>query len=150
MNKKTIFFLALLTSAGIFFITVGVWTILFNSRSWPAVEAEVIRSEYVVPLDYELNPGYDVHFNFGVNGQTYNSMINMPAEKFPGEKITVYYNPESPETTILTSGELEWHGLGSLVLGLVFLGEVIRRINGLRNKAAGLPVYSDIFPNEDL
>jgi hypothetical protein len=116
-------------SMGIFLLigvglTIWGWTILQNARasaSWPTADGVVMRSEVTRSTDSEGGDSYspEVTYSYNVNNTNFvNDMIKFGensyssrrkadeiAGNYPvGKNVTVYYDPEKPERSVLEPG----------------------------------------------
>jgi len=117
-----------------------------KSRNWPTTEATVISTEVEEKHKYDED-GESVyfypraHYDYLVGGQLYQgfeyklleaSMSKRKAIEFisnfiPGDKLTVYYDPEKPTESVMQPGEQKYFyfflviGIGVIVLSLVKL-----------------------------
>ena len=154
--------LATISSMGIFLL-VGVglsiwgWNILQNARasaSWPTADGIVTRSEVTFSTDAEGGDSYQPKvtykyeannlsyendtIKFGENSYGSNRKADEIAGNYPvGKNVTVYYDPERPERSVLEPGVT---GGSYLVLGIgaffILLTMILAPITlFLRNKA---------------
>jgi hypothetical protein len=117
-----------------------------KSRNWPTTEATVISTEVEEKHKYDEDGESvyyypRVHYDYRVGGQVYQgfkyklleaSMSKRKAIEFisnfiPGDKLTVYYDPEKPTESVMQPGEQKYLyvflviGIGVIVLSLVKL-----------------------------
>ena len=117
-----------------------------KSRNWPTAEATVISTEVEEKHEYDEDGESvyyypRVHYDYRVGGQVYQgfkykllevSMSKRKAIEFisnfmPGDKLTVYYNPEKPTESVMQPGEQKYLyvflaiGIGTIILSLVKL-----------------------------
>lgn len=147
---------------GIFFVAgIGItyWgsQILGNANKsveWPTAMGRVIFSDVREDSD-EDGASYhaDVSYEYVVNDREYlsdqvsfgqygSSNYSHAAEivrRYPvGERVTVYYNPEQPETAVLEPG-VTWSSYMVLVMGLCFMGvPLLIAVGGLFNRLRGV------------
>jgi hypothetical protein len=122
---KSILFKIFVVLFGIFMIVASISALQSNSSNWPGAEAKVVSSERAVSTDNETDPGYDLTYTYKVDGVVYSKSTNVSSEYRPGDIITAYYDPASPDSSILSRGEMEMYGFGGLLFGLFCVGGVI-------------------------
>lgn len=130
---------------GIFFVVgvgVSIWgvSIIRNgaaSENWPSTTGEVVEAyvrdstdEDGTTYHAEVTYRYTVNdqwyagdtVNFGQYGSGNRSHAQGIVDRYPsGQRITVYYNPDSPGTAVLEPG-LTWSSYLVLGIGLCFAG----------------------------
>jgi len=106
------------------------------SEGWPSTQGE-ITSSYIRSSTDEDGTSYfaDIEFkyvvndrwlegdmvNFGEYGTSDMSHAEGIVDRYPiGKMVTVYYNPEQPETAVLEPG-LTWSSYFILFMGIIFL-----------------------------
>jgi hypothetical protein len=127
--------------AGIFLAKYG-GSVLDNAKAsaeWPTVQGTVMHSDVVRERGTGDNRGKyhyeaDVMFEFELDGQTYSSNNVSFGEyassqashareivrRYPeGSRVTVYYNPEDPDTAVLEPG-VSWSSYILLGMGILF------------------------------
>jgi len=117
-----------------------------RSKNWPTSEATVISTEVEEKHEYDEDGESvyyypRVHYDYRIGGQVYQgykyklleaSMSKRKAFQFisnfmPGDKLTVYYDPEKPTESVMQPGEQKYLyvfmaiGIGTIILSLVKL-----------------------------
>jgi len=117
-----------------------------KSKNWPSAEATVISTEVEEKHEYDEDGESvycypRVHYDYRVGNQVYHGFkykllkVSMSRRKAlelisnftPGEKLTVYYDPEKPTEAVILPGEQKYLyvflaiGVGLIVLSLVKL-----------------------------
>ncbi len=101
-------------------LTIWGWSILSKSRkikSWPTVAGKINESKTSSESANSVNSDLLPHiiFSYQVNGKTYTNVFKFPEGTHPlpefnqaylrrypaGKAVTVYYNPDQPETATL-------------------------------------------------
>ena len=116
--------------AAFIFLVVGAglsfwgWNILQNAKastSWPTAQGQIIKSEVTRSRDGEGHDSYSPEvtytylakkrayksyaIKFGENSYDNKSMSEKIAAAYPvGKKVSVYYNPEDPDNSVLEQG----------------------------------------------
>lgn len=101
---------------GIYFLTV-------DTSNWPQVEA-VVTSSTQSTSDDVGNTTYNTSYEFEVDGVKYQASVNDYTEYAKGDKITVYYDPNDPSTTITSQGEMGFLGCVGVLFGLFAIGSM--------------------------
>ncbi|RMG98831.1 MAG: DUF3592 domain-containing protein [Chloroflexi bacterium] len=133
-----VLFLGLFFVASITLTIVGV-NVLRNARvseGWPTTTGEVVASSVRASSDSDGTTYYaDVSYSyvvddhryvsdtvsFGEYGSSDRSHAEEVVARYPvGKRVTVYYNPELPETAVLEPG-VTWSSYFPLAMGLCFL-----------------------------
>ena len=137
-NGGSLLFILIFFAAGIG-MTVWGGIVIRNasiSEGWPPTQGE-ITSSYISSSSDEDGTSYsaDIEFkyvvndrwltgdvvNFGEYGSGNMSHAEGIVNRYPTRKIvTVYYNPEQPETAVLEPG-LTWSSYFILFMGIIFL-----------------------------
>jgi len=104
-----------------------------KTKNWPSADATIIHKTNSNP-----NTAPKIYYTYQVSGNTYENKIQPPAgeetmpgfaehfkKKYPdGEKITVFYSPDSPQRTLFSVGATTEDklifgiGIGAILLGL--------------------------------
>jgi hypothetical protein len=117
---------------GAFIAFMGVSEIItgLRSYSWSAIQGTISQSTYVSDTDNEGNyrRAGMVHFTYAVGGRRYEGTRVTPSRppynervvpKYPvGTRVTVHYDPEAPELSLLEPG-LRFGPFLALLFGLV-------------------------------
>lgn len=140
--------------AGIFLLVGGGltywgWTILENAKasaSWPTAQGEVIKSEVTRNTDGEGHTSYSPEvtytyfadnqsrksytIKFGENSYGNKRTADEIAAKYPiGKSVTVFYDPQNPEKSVLepgvSSGSYIVLGIGVLFVVISLLVPII-------------------------
>ena len=124
MNKTTGCIMKTFTwLAGIASLVYGIYFLTVDTSKWPQVEVVVTSSKEGLSDDYS-NSTYDTYYEFKVDGVTYQDSINSNTEYAAGDKITVYYDPNDPSTTITSRGEMSFLGCVGVLFGLFAIGSM--------------------------
>ena len=105
------------------------------SRNWPAVPGTITVSQVTISTDEDGTTYYaDVQFKYVVNDRwhtaatvnfgEYGSGSRSHADKIvarypPGSPVTVYYNPDEPNTAVLEPG-VTWGSYFNIFMALLF------------------------------
>lgn len=117
------------------------------SKEWPTVEGVITHSELNKSRDNDGNDMYsaNVQYNYSVGGEKYSdgsiqtldgstsvkSSAKKTVKKYAkGTKVTVYYDPEFPNTAVLEPGTSFWFGI-ILKLPLFFCVVAVLMVLGL-------------------
>jgi len=106
---------------GIGAIYYGIDALRSDSSNWPSVEATIASSRYSASSSDPLN-NYEVEYAYQVNNTLYSGYFKNDSNLQTGNKITVYYDPKSPSTSVRSRGEMVLSGVLGILLGLVCLG----------------------------
>lgn len=101
----------------------GIYFLSINTSNWPQTEAVVTSSERSTSDD-SGNYTYNTSYEFEVDGVMYEASVNDYTEYAKGDKITVYYDPNDPSTTITSQGEMGFLGCIGVLFGLFAIGSM--------------------------
>ena len=104
-------------------LAYGIYFLSINTSDWPQVEAVVTASGESM-TDDTGNSTYNTSFEFEVDGVKYEASVNDSTEYAKGDKITVYYDPNDPSTTIMSQGEMGYLGCIGVGFGLFAIGSM--------------------------
>ena len=108
---------------GLASLVMGIKFLSVDSSSLIEVQAEVVSTTPGTTDDLG-NESYNVTYKYQVDGVQYESSFSSSAEYAPGEVITVYYDPESPDWSYNSPGETNFLGIVGLLFGLFCLGSL--------------------------
>ena len=132
------------------------------SEDWPAAEAHITESGWRTRVGDSSDMYPHVKYDYTVEGKqyssdrlTYASSEELPKhflDEFPvGATVPVYYDPASPQTSVLITGSTSWHS-GTIAVGgiavcvaLVMIGFAVRKVDHL----AGLPVSDHLTSSSE-
>lgn len=101
----------------------GVYFLMMDTSNWPQIEAVVTSSEQSTSDDTG-NYTYNTYYEFEVDGVKYEASVNNYTEYAKGDRITVYYDPNDPSTTIMSQGEMGFLGCIGVLFGLFAIGSM--------------------------
>lgn len=108
---------------GIGSLVYGIYFLLTDTSMWPAVQAEVVSCKPVTSDDLG-DTTYNTEIEYEVDGVKYSGYFNDYTEYAKGERITVYYDPKSPSSTITSQGEMGFLGCVGALFGLFTIGSM--------------------------
>lgn len=124
MNKTTGCIMKTFTwLAGIAALVYGIYFLTVDTSKWPQIEA-VVTSSQKSTSDDNGDYTYNTSYEFEVSGVTYQASNNDYTEYAKGDKITVYYDPNDPSTTITSQGEMGFLGCVGVLFGLFTIGSM--------------------------
>lgn len=153
-NRMSLFIFSLICiiagGAVLFFWGIPTIQNAFASKSWPSVQGVITTSQFITDTDSDgTTYKADIGYEYVVDGQTQNgskvgfgdygssnaSHARSIVNKYPpGEKVSVYYNPNQLETAVLEPGV----GLGSFLTGgiglLFFVLGLIMMFQSIKGK----------------
>jgi hypothetical protein len=106
---------------GIASLVYGIYFLSINTSNWPQVQA-VVTSSRAGTTDDAGNVNYETWFDYEVEGVKYSGYINEYTQYNQGDKLTRYYDPKDPDSTITSQGEMGFTGCIGVVFGLFCLG----------------------------
>jgi hypothetical protein len=109
--------------AGIAALVYGIYFLMMDTSKWPQIEAVVISSVEGMS-DENSATTYDTYYEIQVDGIKYEDSINGYTQYNKGDKITVYYDPNDPTTTVMSRGELGFLGCVGVLFGLFTIGSM--------------------------
>ena len=120
-------------AVGIASLAYGIYFLTINTSNWPQVEAVVTSSREGLS-DENSSRTYDTYHEIEVDGVKYEDSINGYTQFNKGDKITVYYDPDDPSTTITSRGELGFLGCVGVLFGLFAIGSMTWGVIKARRK----------------
>jgi len=122
------------------------------SENWPATEAHITESGWRTRVGDSSDMYLHVKYDYTVEGKqyssdrlTYASTSDLPKhflDEFPvGATVPVYYDPASPQTSVLITGSSSWASATIAVGGiavcvaLVMIGFAVRKVDHLTSSS---------------
>jgi hypothetical protein len=106
---------------GIGSLIFGTQALFSNSSNWPGVQAEVLSVSNGT-IDDSGSESYNVEIKYVVDGNEYTDTFSSSTEYSRGDQVTVYYDPQSPDSTVSSPGEAEFLGIVGILFGLFVFG----------------------------
>ncbi len=122
-NTTSCILKAFVIVAGLASLILGIKYTFLDTSAWPAVQAEVVSSSFRI-TDDQGNDTFNVSYAYQVDDTQYSGTYSSYEALYPGDRITVYYDPRSPGTSITSKGELFFLGIIGLLFGLFCLGSL--------------------------
>lgn len=124
MSKTTGYIMkAFMWVVGFAALGYGIYFLTVDTSNWPQVEAVVTSSQESTSDDIG-NSTYNTSYEFEVDGVKYQASVNDYTEYAKGDRITVYYDPNDPGTTIMSQGEMGFLGCVGVAFGLFAIGSM--------------------------
>ena len=124
MSKTTSFILkAFMWVIGIASLGYGIYFLSVDTSNWPKVDA-VVTSSKAVGTDSNDLTTYETYYEYTVDGAKYSDSIHDSFQYTEGDKITVYYDPKDPASTIMSQGEMGFTGCIGVFFGLFVIGSM--------------------------
>lgn len=105
-------------AVGIASLVYGIYFLTLDTSDWIPVEAAAVSSRAGM-TDEDGNATYDITYEYVVDGVKYTHFDNEYRQPAQGEKITLYHDPNDPNHTITSQGEMGMAGCIGVVFGLV-------------------------------
>ena len=106
---------------GIASFVMGMKNISADSSALIDVEAQIMSVSKELADDSGTS-SYTVTYQYTVDSIDYQNDYSSYSEVSQGEKITVYYDPESPAESYQSKNESKFVGIMGVLLGLVCVG----------------------------
>jgi hypothetical protein len=114
---------AFMWMAGMAALVYGVYALTVDTSNWPTTVA-VVTSSSKVSSDELGTDTYSTDFEYSVDGKTYQGYVNDSTQYAEGNQITVYYDPNDPDTTVMSQGEMGYVGCIGVLFGLFAIGSM--------------------------
>jgi hypothetical protein len=109
--------------AGLASLVLGIQYLSVDSSSLLEAQAKVISTSQGTTDDNGVE-NFSVTYQYEVDGVPYESSYTSSREYAPGEMITVYYDPEAPDSSFNSQGEANFLGLVGVLFGLFCIGSL--------------------------
>ena len=123
-NKTGLIMKIFVLTFGVFSLIYGIKFMSVQTADLVEVEAEILSSTWGT-IDDLGNDSYNITYSYSVMGVNYEGSFSGSEGYTQGEKITVYYDPQSPENTYSSQGESTLLGIIGIVFGLFCVGSIL-------------------------
>lgn len=124
---------------GIASLVYGIYFLMMDTSNWLTVEA-VVTSSREVSTDDLGNTTYETRFDYQVEGVKYSGYINEYTQYNKGDRLTRYYDPNDPGSTLASQGEMGFTGCIGVVFGLFCIGAMAWGAIKARRQVQASPV----------
>ena len=124
---------------GIFFLSASIQNQGFLPAEATVTGVEVFQEAYVDAEGNRTEATYRIEFRYEVNGAEHHSDLSGVSEYKPGDKLTVYYNPDDPDQvtqtkSIVLPAVIIAGGAAALIGGIVSIVLAVKRNRKLKEQ----------------